>query len=69
MLITKLKMFTCSRCSFQHPLVWAMNEHMYVKHDFSSLIHVVLGEKDKSVGAHHIIQTSLVVFCMKQLLI
>ena len=33
MLITKLKMFTCSRCSFQHPFVWALNEHMYVKHD------------------------------------
>ena len=27
------KMFTCSRCSFQHPFEWALNEHMYVKHD------------------------------------
>ena len=25
-------MFTCSRCSFQHPFEWAMNEHIYVKH-------------------------------------
>ena len=27
------QMFTCSRCSFQHPFEWAMNEHMYVKDD------------------------------------
>ena len=25
-------MLTCSRCSFQHPFEWAMNEHIYVKH-------------------------------------